>query len=200
MTPTVDVCNLALSHIGQAATISAVDPPEGSVYAQLCANMYPLAMGALLEFHPWGFATLTEALAPLAETRPGWASVFAEPVACLRIWHLSEAADGPPVDYERQAGAVSPTVICTHAATAFARYTRSAPMPQVLPPLFRLALSYWLASMIAGPIIKGDTGDGTAKALLQVALAQAGKAAEADANQGRQTAPAHVPAWIAGRA
>ena len=52
MTPTVDVCNLALAHIGQAATISAVDPPEGSVYAELCAHMYPLAMGVLLEAHP----------------------------------------------------------------------------------------------------------------------------------------------------
>ena len=66
MTPTVDLCNLALSLVGQSASISSVDPPEGSVYAHLCAQMYPLALGEMLEQHPWGFSTTTQELAPLA--------------------------------------------------------------------------------------------------------------------------------------
>lgn len=200
MTPTVDVCNLALAHIGQAATISAVDPPEGSVYAELCAHMYPLAMGVLLEAHPWSFATVTEQLTPLVETRPGWLACYAEPAACLRIWNLSDTPDGEPIDYERQAGNPSPVLICTNTAQAFVRYTRASPVPQVLPPLFKNALAYQLASLIAGPIVKGDTGARAAQEMLKLALHARGQAAESDANQGRQSAPLHVPVWIAGRA
>lgn len=39
------------------------------MYAHLCAQMYPLALGEMLEQHPWGFSTTTQELAPLA-TRP----------------------------------------------------------------------------------------------------------------------------------
>ncbi len=201
MTPTVDVCNLALTHVGQAATISAVDPPEGSVYAELCAAMYPLALGALLETHPWGFATITEQLAPLAATRPGWAHAFAEPAHCLRIWNLSATADGVPVDFERQ-GAItpaSPVVICTNTPTAVVRYTKGTLVPQILPPLVKVALSYWLASMIVGSIVKGQEGAAASAKLLESARAYALTAAASDANQSRQTAPAHAVPWVSGR-
>ena len=201
MTPTVDVCNLALTHVGQAATISAVDPPEGSVYAELCAAMYPLALGALLETHPWGFATITEQLAPLANTRPGWSNAFAEPAHCLRIWNLSAAADGVPVDFERQ-GAItpaSPVVICTNTPTAVVRYTKGTLVPQMLPPLVKVALSYWLASMIVGSIVKGQEGAAASAKLLESARAYALTAAASDANQSRQTAPAHAVPWVSGR-
>ena len=201
MTPTVDVCNLALTHVGQAATISAVDPPEGSVYAELCAAMYPLALGALLETHPWGFATITEQLAPLAATRPGWAHAFAEPAHCLRIWNLSATADGVPVDFERQ-GAItpaSPVVICTNTPTAVVRYTKGTLVPQMLPPLVKVALSYWLASMIVGSIVKGQKNTAASAKLLESARAYALTAAASDANQSRQTAPAHAVPWVSGR-
>ena len=199
MTPTVDVCNLALAHIGQAATISAVDPPEGSVYAELCAHMYPLAMGVLLEVHPWSFATVTEQLTPLVETRPGWLACYAEPAACLRIWNLSDTPNGEPIDYERQAGNPSPVLICTNTAQAFVRYTRASPVPQIMPPLFKTALSYHLAALLAGPVIKGEAGMNVAKAMLQFAQMHAQRAAVSDANQQRTTRE-HIPGWIKDRA
>ena len=199
MTPTVDVCNLALAHIGQAATISAVDPPEGSVYAELCAHMYPLAMGVLLEAHPWSFATRTEQLTPLAETRPGWRACYAEPAACLRIWNLSDTPGGEPIDYERQAGNPSPVLICTNTAQAFARYTINNTVPQIMPPLFKTALSYHLAALLVGSVIKGEAGMNVAKAMLQFAQMHAQRAAASDANQQRTTRE-HIPGWIKDRA
>ena len=201
MTPTVDVCNLALTHIGQAATISAIDPPEGSVYAQLCAHMYPLALGVLLESHPWSFATVTEQLTPVTETRPGWSYCYATPVNMLRIWNLSDRHDGEPVGYELQAGVAnaSPTVICTNICLAFVRYTRTAPIPQVLPPLFKNALAYQLASMIVGSIVKGDVGAKAAQEMLRLAVHARGQAAMSDANQSRLREPPHLVPWLEGR-
>jgi len=197
MTPTVDVCNLALSLVGQAATISSVDPPEGSVYARLCAQMYPLALGELLESHAWGFATLTSDLAPLAEVRPGFVGVFALPADCLRVWQVRAVAGGEPIDYERQAGAEG-TVLCTQTSTASVLYTRSTNIPQLLPPMLKLALAHLLAAMVAGPIIKGDTGAATAKSLRQIAQTLGTQAAASDATQKLEPLVVEPP-WLKGR-
>jgi len=66
MASIVDICNLALSHLGDSATVSSIDPPEGSAQADLCARFFPIALASLLEAHSWGFATRRVALAPLA--------------------------------------------------------------------------------------------------------------------------------------
>ena len=57
MASEVDICNLALSHLGDTATIASLDPPEGSAQAEHCARFYPIARDSLLEMHAWGFAT-----------------------------------------------------------------------------------------------------------------------------------------------
>lgn len=57
MPSAVTICNLALAHLGDSATVSSIDPPEGSAQAEHCARFYPVALGLLLEAHPWNFAT-----------------------------------------------------------------------------------------------------------------------------------------------
>jgi hypothetical protein len=49
MSSVIDICNLALSHIGQAADVSSIDPPENSIEAEYCARFYPMARDTLLE-------------------------------------------------------------------------------------------------------------------------------------------------------
>ena len=49
MASEVDICNLALGHLGDNATVASLNPPEGSVQAQHCARFYPIARDALLE-------------------------------------------------------------------------------------------------------------------------------------------------------
>ena len=65
MASVVDICNLALGHLGDPATVSSIDPPEGSAQAQHCARFYPIARDSLLEMHSWNFSTYREALAHL---------------------------------------------------------------------------------------------------------------------------------------
>ena len=199
MTPTVDTCNLALSLIGQAGTISSVSPPEGSVYAQLCASMYPLALGNLLEAHPWAFATRAAMLAPLAEVHPGFARTFALPMDCLRLWELRDGSGGALLVYERQLGNDGAPLVCTDAVQVLALYTRAPDVPQSLPPAFKTALAYLLASMIVGPIVKGEAGAAAAKSLAQMAQHYLAQAMENDATQKLETLTVRPP-WLEARA
>ncbi len=57
MTTEVTISNMALSHIGDAAVVTSIDPPDNSTQAQRCAQFYPEARDALLEMHDWNFAT-----------------------------------------------------------------------------------------------------------------------------------------------
>ena len=56
MASEVEICNLALARLGDAATVVSIDPPEGSAQAEHCAMFYPMARDTLLAQHPWGFA------------------------------------------------------------------------------------------------------------------------------------------------
>lgn len=75
----IDICNLALAHLGDEATYSSIAPPEGSAQAEHCARFYPVARDALLEAHAWTFAT-TRARSRRRRTRPaGWLYAYARP-------------------------------------------------------------------------------------------------------------------------
>jgi hypothetical protein len=64
MASEVDICNLALGYIGQAANITSL--AERSVEAQLCAKFYPIARKTLLEMATWSFSTRRVKLAQVA--------------------------------------------------------------------------------------------------------------------------------------
>ncbi|MBM3951792.1 MAG: hypothetical protein FJ311_10090 [Rhodospirillales bacterium] len=59
----IALCSRALIRIG-AASISSFD--DGSLEAEVAANLYPSARDALLSAHPWSFATGQTALPRLA--------------------------------------------------------------------------------------------------------------------------------------
>ena len=86
MSNEVDICNLALSHLGDVANISSIDPPENSVQAMHCARFYPIARNALLEMANWSFAMRRIALTPLSVTNDQWQYVYAKPNLMLRLY------------------------------------------------------------------------------------------------------------------
>jgi hypothetical protein len=61
-----------------------------------------------------------------------------------------------------------------------------------------MALSYLLASMLAGPIIKGDAGIAVGNRMLQVAQTSSPKQQASDAGQ-REIKPKQIVDWIANR-
>lgn len=219
MASVVDICNMALSHIGDTATVASIDPPEDSAQAEHCARFYPIARDALLEMHAWGFATKRVALALLGSGWPEWDYAYLQPSDAINILSIlpSDATD----DYSQPGGVIYPAgtpvssryvpkpfsceidengneVIYTDQEDAVLRYTGAATDTSKFSPLFVLALSYQLASMLAGPIIKGDAGAAEAKRCAQMAQAYLARATASDANQ-RKISPTHNVGWITGR-
>jgi len=171
----VDICNLALAHLGDTATVASINPPSGNAQSSHCARFYPIARDALLEMHSWGFSTKRTTLA-LNATNPSssWKFCYAAPSNVINYLEVMDpnatddysvgvqmAGVGPysaPVVglgvYTPQAFVVETDyddndIILTNQEFAILRYTKSVSDPTKWSPLFVLTLSHYLASMLA---------------------------------------------------
>jgi hypothetical protein len=219
----VDICNLALGHLGDDATVASLDPPEGSAQAEHCARFYPLARDLMLDAHHWGFNTRRAALALLSAAPPSsWRYAYAlpadilSPIAVLAPDARDDNSIGMPAygGYacapNPQSGAYTPqpfvseaddsgaVVIYTNQVNALLRYTARVSDPTKFPPTFVQGLAMMLASMLAGPVLKGETGIKAAALWGDRADKWLERAKESDANQQRQQV-AQSTSWIANR-
>lgn len=217
MTTAVAIANLALSHLGDDATIANLDPPEGSAQAEQAALFYPIARDALLEMYPWNFALRRTTLALLDEQpNTQWAYAYALPSDVLGVFAVQGAEDtddfvgttyGPLVavngvnDFEIEGLSDNTRVLYTNVVDARIRYTVAVTIPSFFPPLFTVALSYFLASFLAGPVLKGETGRTVAGAMLSTMSGYLNKAQDMDAKQRRanRIRAAHVAPWVGAR-
>lgn len=208
MSSEVEICNLALAHLGDSATVASIDPPEGSAQAEHCARWYPIARDSLLEMQEWGFATTRALLAELVNPFPQWRHAYARPSDCLKVLAVLPAdasgdlANTIPGDsffhgavsalcttYTSQPfitesdAATGNQVILTDQAGALVRYTRLVTDTSKFSPLFRDALAWYLAGYLAGPVLKGETGINVGRAMKAEALALLSTAAVSSANQ-----------------
>lgn len=216
MASEIDICNLALSHLGDTATVASLDPPEGSVQAEHCARFYSIARDSLLEMHPWGFATRRIQLAQLGTGWPEWDYSYAQPSDALNIIAvlppdatddysqglsnvpLSAGGSYVPKAFSCEIDSNGADVIYTDQEDAVLRYTALVSDTTKFSPLFVMTLSWHLASMLAGPIIKGDAGAAEAKRCASMMQAFLSKATESDAGQ-RRINPQHSVTWMNGR-
>lgn len=195
-TTIVNICNAALSRLGEKGTITSIYPPEGSAEAEDCAHFYPIALQTLLSARNWGFARRTRRLSRLMDNNDEWAYVYAFPNDCMAV-HAVMDASGSPVVHEVQFNGTRKT-ICCNVAGAVLEYTEYNKDPAQFPFLFVDALTWKLAALLAGSIIKGDAGMKMAQQCEQYALAILTRAQEVDANQSRHHVEHRVP-WLEGR-
>lgn len=201
MASEVGICNLSLAHLGDSATVASINPPEGSAQAEHCAHFYPIARDALIEMHSWKFATRRAELARLTVPSWNWAFAYAEPAGAMRILSVlggTAAADSETAAFETLSGPSGESLILTNLELAGALYTIPVADTTKFSPLFVMTLSWHLASMLAGPIIKGDTGAAEGKRCAQMMQAYLSQAKASDANQ-RRVPPTHTPAWLEAR-
>lgn len=208
MSSEVEICNIALAHLGDSATVASINPPEGSAQAEHCQRWYPIARNSLLEMQEWGFATTRDLLAELVNPFPQWRHAYARPSDCLKVLGVlpsdatGDIADTFPRDrfcngmaqsfgavYTPQAftteidSATGNQIILTNQANALVRYTRLITDTSKFSPLFTDALGWYLASYLAGPVLKGETGITVGQAMLKIAMGMLGAAAVSSANQ-----------------
>lgn len=226
MASEVDICNLALGHLGDNATVASIDPPEGSAQAEHCQRFYPIARDSLLELHNWNFATRRSQLAELTSTWSEWKYAYAYPSNVINLlaimppgatndfaqsavnglgfgttsWDNRPHAAGMyvPQPYTCETLDDGTEVIYTNQEQAIARYTVRVRDPSKFSPLFVQTLSWHLAAMLAGPVVKGDAGAAEAKRCEAMMAAWLAKATASDANQ-RKDDTMHVVGWMSGR-
>lgn len=214
MASEVEISNLALSHLGDSATVSSISPPEGSAQAERCARFYPLARDVMQEDFTWNFCVRRKVLALVASWESGkWAYAYAAPSEMLRpisISHPEASSDqvdalggrqGAP--FQIESTVTGQVVILTNLPDAELRYTVKVSDTTKFSAQFVEALSWRLASMLAGPILKGDAGIKMTQSCLSIAMSMGSDAAVKNANSSQeergQGGRGHVPSWIGAR-
>lgn len=211
MSSEVDICNLALSHLGDEASVTAITPPDGTIQAAHCGRFYPIARGLMLEMHPWPFATKRKVIAQVENPSPDdWAYAYALPTGCLRPLscllpgqperYLGGDSDQGSHPYIVEATDDGSGVLYTNVETATLRYIANVTDTTKYSPTFVAALARLLAAYLAGPIVKGSEGASVAKAQMQIFAVEFGKAAALSSNVGKRNAyETYTPAAIAAR-
>lgn len=226
MASEVDICNLALANLGDTATVSSINPPDASAQAQHCARFYPAARNAMLELYNWNFAVKRIALAEVANPSTTWLYAYAAPAGEVNMISVLPAdalddyvASYPPPDstdyppsyvpaqtplqiqtqpYTVEIDGNGNTIILTNVPNAVLRYSIIVTDASKFSPLFVVALGWLLASMLAGPLIKGDMGAAQAQRCLSMWKVFESEAEASDAGHGKINVQPVTP-WMAGR-
>jgi hypothetical protein len=154
MTTAVDICNLALGHIGKAE-ISSFD--EASSEARECRRFYDGARRAYLQRSDWTFARRRIAMAQLdAAFTERWTFTYARPSGALKVLRVLSQPFDPrqnplPAPFE-----VRENLVFTDMAAAVAEITLDLVDLSTYSPLFIEAISYRLAQLIARPLTKSS--------------------------------------------
>lgn len=199
MASKVDIWNLALSHIGHKANVA--DPDEASAEANHCRRFYPIALGTTLERFAWSFATRRTALAEVTNPVDHWGYAYALPNLCIapRAVLLPESTDDTKEqDFAVESDEDGNAILYCNVEDAVLKYTTLVEDTNKFTYLFVMALSYDLASMLAGPIPK----DGRVKkAMLDAAIYYTGQAEAANANASAKSSgyADFVPSHLAAR-
>lgn len=197
----IGICNVALANLGDAAQITSLDPPDGSPQASLCATFYPQALTSLLEMHAWSFNSKRMALFAVTSTRGEWQYAYVHPEGVLKarkVLPAQASSDDQSVPYVVELDAEGHRVIYTNTPDAHLLYNVRVGDGVVFPYLFRMAVAWQVAALMAGAMVKGDVGRDAALNATRMMTAFLSQAKVADATQRKQE-PEHIPSWFQGR-
>lgn len=145
----IALCSRALLKIG-ARTIASFD--EGTVEAEIAANLYPPIRDALISSHPWSFAIGQINLARLvAEPVADFANAFQLPTDFLRVVSAGEGGRGRGTVYR-----IAENRLHTNADAVVLTYV-FRPDERSFPPFFDQALITLLAAEFCLPLTESTS-------------------------------------------
>lgn len=159
MSSKTEICNLTLSHLGQAKEIANVDT-EQSQEASACRRFYETAIKATLGDHDWSFATEYYTL-ELVATAPNteWSYSYRYPSSCLKLRRIlsgyRQDTDKTRIPF-KLAKDDAGILIFTDQESAQIEQTSKVDDPSFYTPQFIIAFSFRLAGYIAPRLTGGD--------------------------------------------
>ena len=144
-----DICNLALTQLGQESIDSLTAPGPKS---ELCNRFYSEARDWVLRKHPWNCALVRVELDSDDEYLPapawGYTSAFKLPTDFLRMHKVQYPSDKWAIEGQ--------TLVC-NASSINITYIRSMSTVSHMDPMLAQAIAYKLAMMIAPKLIGTST-------------------------------------------
>jgi hypothetical protein len=202
----VEICNLALAHLGADTLITSLYPPDGTVESSYCRTFYPHVRRLVLDNASFDF-TLRRAVLSQVSVNPSsaWAYAYALPSDCLSPLRVLRSASllssGNLVGYnindqfgywpstwdtvfsERGSSEfeVEGNVLLTNEPDAVLKFKADVTDEEgSFPPALVMAMSMTLAGYLAGPIIKGAEGRAAGAAWMRAGQEALDKAAAID--------------------
>lgn len=148
LTP-IDLCSRALLRVGANGITSFYD---GTIEAEIAANLYPSVRDALLSAHPWNFAMKQTELVRLA-TPPAadFDSAFPLPADCLRVISAGTNGRGAGLVYK-----IAGRVLAANEDNIMLTYVSRAP-ESISPPFFDYLLITFLAAEFCIPLTESTS-------------------------------------------
>lgn len=158
MSSEIEICNMALSHLGQEKGIASF--VERSAAANACSQFYQITRDMVLRAFPWPFATKIQALA-LVKKNPNdeWGYSYRIPSDCLQTRKIQSGCRNDDKSTRirfRISSDDTGGLILTDKEDAILEYTQKITDSQRFSPDFTIALSRLLAFHIAPRIIGQD--------------------------------------------
>lgn len=174
----VSLCNRALNHLN-ANTIASLD--EATKEGRLCNQYFDEALDTLTEEHPWNFAVERASLAQVA-TNPLYEYDYQFQLPndpfCLRLLEVVDSDNNEITDFTLEGR----YVLCDKQNIKI-KYLKRLTNLSETSSLFRRALEYYLAAILAEPILRSGTVSNEMSQRYRYFLL---KAKAADGKQGRR--------------
>lgn len=159
MSSKTEICNIALTHLGQTKRMSNVDT-EQSQEAALFRVLYETARDIVLKEYEWPFATKIEALALIeAEPNSEWAFSYRYPSSCIKFMRVLSGTradtNSSRIPYKISHDEAGKIIYCDYE-NAEGEYIEGITDTSFFSPDFVMALSFYLASLAAPSLTGGD--------------------------------------------
>lgn len=169
MTSPVDICNLALTSLGQPIIVQ-IDPPDsGSKSARLCAFLYPLMRDETLRAHPWRRLKKRTTLAAEV-TAPDWGytTQFPLPADLLRLLDVY-VGDQQLLSWDLE----GEKLLANENGPIQIRYIKTSDDPNQWDSIMINAVAYRLAVDLAEPLTQDSNKKSFAIAKFEEVMAAA---------------------------
>lgn len=205
MSSVIEICNMALANV-RGKSINSLD--ETSVEAQQCKLRYDTARQFVLRDTDWQFAKKTAVLQLRSEEPLQWVYAYQYPSECLKIKMVTgdfafkdSTAEGLANRWRYVDEYIQPEfavpyeilndgdnkIIATDQTEAYAIYIKDVTVPTLFDSMFVTALSEYLSTLIAIPIVGADLGIKMVE--INAAKYQRSIEAAVSANMNEQKAP-----------